>query len=153
MNRPAISRILRISWSVGWGIAAVLLVLLWVRSYWWMDYVQPWLKHTVVSLRGKLFVDKHIVLSTPSTTVPGEVEVGQVETNAFFAYSLATKQFSFFPLKSGLAVPYWLIAALIVGLAATPWVRSVRWRYSLRTLLLLTTLVCVILGVLVWAVG
>ena len=27
-------RKLRIAWSVGWGIAAVLMCLLWVRSYW-----------------------------------------------------------------------------------------------------------------------
>ena len=27
-------RKLRIAWSVGWGIACVLLIVLWVRSYW-----------------------------------------------------------------------------------------------------------------------
>ena len=30
-------RKLRIAWSVGWGIACVLLIVLWVRSYWWVD--------------------------------------------------------------------------------------------------------------------
>jgi hypothetical protein len=30
-------RKLRIVWSVGWGIACVLLIALWVRSYWRMD--------------------------------------------------------------------------------------------------------------------
>jgi hypothetical protein len=140
-------RKLRIAWSVVWGIAAVLLVVLWVRSYWWADYVQPWQKHTVVSLRGKLFVDNHIVLSIPSSSVPGGVPTGLVETNRFFAYSLATKQFSFFPQKSGLAIPYWLIAALIVGLAATPWLR---WRFSLRTLLIATTLLAAALAVWVY---
>ncbi len=30
-------RKLRIAWSVFWGLAAVLLVVLWVRSYWWVD--------------------------------------------------------------------------------------------------------------------
>ena len=28
-------RKLRIAWSVTWGIACVLLIVLWVRSYWW----------------------------------------------------------------------------------------------------------------------
>ena len=28
-------RKLRIAWSVVWGIACVLLIVLWVRSYWW----------------------------------------------------------------------------------------------------------------------
>ena len=30
-------RELRIAWSVGWGLVAVLLCALWVRSYWWAD--------------------------------------------------------------------------------------------------------------------
>src|SRR5690349_10312841 len=30
-------RKLRIAWSVGWRIVAVLLCVLWVRSYWWAD--------------------------------------------------------------------------------------------------------------------
>src|SRR6187431_2373803 len=32
-------RQLRIAWSVVWGVAAVLLIVLWVRSYWWIDGV------------------------------------------------------------------------------------------------------------------
>ena len=32
-------RKLRIAWSVVWGLAAVLLIVLWVRSYWWHDCV------------------------------------------------------------------------------------------------------------------
>src|SRR5262245_65176378 len=35
-------RKLRIAWSVGWGLVAVLLVVLWVRSYWRIDmYATP----------------------------------------------------------------------------------------------------------------
>ena len=30
-------RKLRIAWSVAWGVVAVLLCVLWVRSYWWDD--------------------------------------------------------------------------------------------------------------------
>jgi hypothetical protein len=30
-------RKLRIAWSVGWGIVAVLLVVLWARSYRWVE--------------------------------------------------------------------------------------------------------------------
>src|SRR6478609_7250090 len=30
-------RKLRIAWSVAWGLACVLLIVLWVRSYWWCD--------------------------------------------------------------------------------------------------------------------
>src|SRR6476646_1576226 len=37
-------RKLRIAWSVFWGLAAVLLIVLWVRSYWyseWINYSSP----------------------------------------------------------------------------------------------------------------
>ena len=37
MNRPRLIRGLRIAWSVWWGILCVLLIVLWVRSYWWVD--------------------------------------------------------------------------------------------------------------------
>ena len=33
-------RKLRIAWSVTWGIAAVLLIALWVRSYWVYDLLE-----------------------------------------------------------------------------------------------------------------
>src|SRR5262245_56059937 len=37
MTRPRLIRGLRIAWSVWWGILCVLLVVLWVRSYWFKD--------------------------------------------------------------------------------------------------------------------
>ncbi len=132
-------RKLRIAWTVICGIACMLLIALWARSYWWADFVQPWRAHSVVSVQGTLFVDKKIVLETSSTNIPA----GLVETNRFFAYSLQTQQFDFFPQSSGLAVPYWLIAASTAALAVAPWLP---WRYSLRTLLIATTLIAVVLG-------
>jgi hypothetical protein len=32
-------RKLRIAWSVGYGLACVLLIVLWVRSYFWTDQI------------------------------------------------------------------------------------------------------------------
>ena len=37
MNRLKYRK-LRIAWSVAWGMLAVLLIALWVRSYWHVDY-------------------------------------------------------------------------------------------------------------------
>jgi hypothetical protein len=37
MGRPRILRLLRIAFSVGCGITCLLLLALWVRSYWWAD--------------------------------------------------------------------------------------------------------------------
>ncbi len=40
MNRTQLARTLRITWTAFWGIACVLLVVLWVRSYWRTDIVR-----------------------------------------------------------------------------------------------------------------
>jgi hypothetical protein len=37
LNSPLKSEKLRIAWSVCWALACVLLIVLWVRSYWWFD--------------------------------------------------------------------------------------------------------------------
>src|SRR5262245_39336159 len=34
MDRPRLIRGLRIAWSAWWGIVCILLIALWVRSYW-----------------------------------------------------------------------------------------------------------------------
>ena len=39
MNRPQITRLLRLSWTVCWCIACVLLLVLWMRSYYRRDLV------------------------------------------------------------------------------------------------------------------
>ena len=41
-------RKLRIAWSVVWGLAAVLLIVLWVRSYWWVDQIT---RHCILAQR------------------------------------------------------------------------------------------------------
>jgi hypothetical protein len=33
-------RKLRMAWSVAWGLACVLLIALWVRSYWYADVIR-----------------------------------------------------------------------------------------------------------------
>jgi hypothetical protein len=53
-------RKLRIGWSVAWGVVAVLIGLLWVRSYSWWDNVEWPAMHThsvyLVSLQGRFGV-------------------------------------------------------------------------------------------------
>src|SRR5262245_46484708 len=40
MNRQRLFRTLRIAWSVAFGILCLLLIVLWVRSYWWLNQAQ-----------------------------------------------------------------------------------------------------------------
>src|SRR3954447_118615 len=53
-------RKLRIAWSVFWGLACVLLVVLWVRSYWYHDSACDHISGTqgleLYSLRGKTYI-------------------------------------------------------------------------------------------------
>jgi hypothetical protein len=46
------------------------------------------------------------------------------------------------------SVPFWLATILVLSLAPLPWMR---WCFTLRTLLIATTLVAVVLGLAVWA--
>jgi hypothetical protein len=50
--------------------------------------------------------------------------------------------------NSFLVVPHWVIVIVTASMMAAPWLR---WRFSLRTLLIATTLVAVVLGAAVWA--
>jgi hypothetical protein len=47
-------------------------------------------------------------------------------------------------------LPHWFVALLFAALAALPWIRPT---FSLRTLLIATTLIAVLLGLVAWASG
>jgi hypothetical protein len=58
MHRPRLIRGLRIAWSVVWGLLCVLLIVLWVRSYWRMDIVaipSPSERFMAVSYYGRIY--------------------------------------------------------------------------------------------------
>jgi hypothetical protein len=49
-------------------------------------------------------------------------------------------------------VPYWFLVPLAAAFAIGPWVKRFKWHFSLRTLLIATTLVAVLLGAIVYAI-
>jgi hypothetical protein len=55
------------------------------------------------------------------------------------------------PPYPSLTIPDWLPVILCAAMAFVPWIRQLRWRFTLRTLLIGTTLVAVVLGTIVWA--
>ena len=117
-------RYLRIAFSAFCGLVAVLLVCLWVRSYWRLDSIDS------ISATGQYsgLVSHH-----------GRIKFvkGYNGTNAF-------REFIF-------AVPHWLVSLVLFLVALAPWL-SVR-RFSLRTLLIATTFIAVVLGLVVWMTG
>ena len=144
-------RKLRIAWSVFWGVAAVLLVVLWVRSYRWVDMVA--VANTAIgsSMRGQIYVGERIAIDAPlmkkaSTYVGYE--------NHFWILSVDIKglgispRYNVVPYGNPVALPYCLLVLAMPAFGVIPWIR---WsnRFSLRTLLIATTLIAVVLGLIV----
>jgi hypothetical protein len=142
-------RKLRVAWSVGWGILCVLLIVLWVRSYWRMD--SAWLhfsnpnalrfNSTAGQLRmeayhneGSWAYEPKLLDSTPIDYSHVPLPKFGIELNSAYVVLL---------------LPHWLKGLICLALAAVPWLN---WRFSLRTLLIVMTLVAVGLGAIVYAV-
>jgi hypothetical protein len=147
---------LRIAWSVGCGIACVLLVVLWVRSYWHMDVFvfggAPPHGITISSLNGgvtllySLFRDGDVIeLRLWAWSQP----VSIVQTLPGFDEACARFHVRQFLGGFEVVLPHWFVVGIVATFTSVPWLR---WRFSLRTLLIATTLIAVVLGIIVWKV-
>jgi hypothetical protein len=151
-------RKLRIAWSVCWGILAVLLVALWVRSYWWGDTIAlPYVNTTHIpatSYEGWVTLQssrpynrlsawqiKHISIDEQNKAEQKFIASGGLVTHRINHFGLDEKHYFF-------QLPYWFLLLFTAAFIAIPWLP---WRFSLRTLLIATTLVAVVLGLIVYA--
>jgi hypothetical protein len=149
-------RKLRIAWSVFWGLAAVLLIVLWVRSYRISDTIGHIDDNLVCefflsqpgALRYSRMNDKEV--GGPNSEEP--VPWGYGNFPAIRAPGpIPDFSYEYLPdFQCELWLPYWYPVALSASVAAIPWVSKLK-RFSLRTLLIATTLVAVALGLIVWA--
>ena len=144
-------RKLRIAWSVFWGIACLLLIGLWVRSYWIAHGLLYTRSTTIVSIFTSAGIAGVNYTSFPDgTRIPTEPGF-EWHSNAPVP-DPNMKPFMWVRGQYGLLirVPVWCCESILILVAALPWLR---WsdRYSLRTLLIATTLVAVVLGLAVWA--
>jgi hypothetical protein len=154
-------RKLRITWTAICGIACVLLLVLWVRSYWHRDYLYAGLivrQAKVTSIYGQLIVLWFLAdepdwargsqtaeewsswvskygLSGNSTHAPATAS--DVPTLCWLADSYGVTVF----------LPHWFVILLTGMLGVVPWIR---WRFTTRALLIATTLVAVVLGLAVY---
>jgi len=132
-------RKLRIAWSVACGIACVLLIVLWVRSYSLVDVacVARW--HGAISRQGTIYIDSGLSWSG-SDTCPN-FEWPALEWMVF-------KNDPEVDVKVGnVAFPIARLVLLTAACAPLSWISR---RFSLRALLIATTLVAVGLGLIVW---
>ena len=148
-------RKLRIAWSVWWEMAALLLIVLWVRGHFYADYVKFGPPKSgmfdLISSEGEIWL--YWNGDPPESTVefrtiePG-VGVELPETSELgFAFD---EDFSTSSPYWYIAAPNWFLALTCAALGVTPWMRQLCWRFSLRTLLIAMTLIAVVMGLVVW---
>ena len=163
-------RKLRIAFSVTCGIACVLLIVLWVRSYWSDDSVNHATR--LASPSGQ--ISAHLIgcrsfhgtirfLYVPDTPLIRELpQYGwQVDSHPIelgfgevLPSMLTFEREKFGSDGFAITVPDWVMVVILAALAGAPWLRWPKKfsRFTLRTLLIATTLVAVVLGLVVWLV-
>jgi hypothetical protein len=152
---------LRIAWSVVWGLAAVLLIVLWVRSYWVRDRIShnyfgqkvAWMGYSVDSLRGLCSIliteyenghgpDRMHHVSWPADATVSIMFPAVSQARKFLGFKWESSADTF-----DIIVPYWFPVLALVAIASAPWLPR---RFTTRTLLIATSLVAVLLGIVVW---
>jgi hypothetical protein len=152
MNRPRLVRVLRITWTALCGIAAVLPVVLWVRSLFFSDIVSGPLPRgcgvSFESSSSRLDIQLyywHVPWGAQTyrlkELIAQRVEIPPLEGLGFVLY----------PRKNycGLTLPFWFLVSVAMGATVILWVPSFK-QFSLRTLLIAMTLVGVGLGIIAW---
>jgi hypothetical protein len=161
---PSFLGYLRIAFSVTCGIACVLLIVLWVRSYTRCDNIYCRLlgspKVGAVSHYGCLsFGYEHTARDNTRPTTWIEADSVDLEAEPRIAKQLkaaiAPSKFGVasFPGGRRLDMPSYFAVLLVLmaaTIAARPWITG---RFSLRTLLVAMTLIAVVLGLVVWSIG
>jgi hypothetical protein len=142
---------LRIACSAFWGVVAVLLIVLWVRSYSIVETL-----HLPVTSKSSLGLASEpgliaIVFCPRQTSGYDQRPVEFWRTNGLKPSSTVWGGYqNIANAVRILWMPSWLLLLAATGCAIAPWRRELRWRFSLRTLLFVTTLVAVVLGLIVW---
>jgi hypothetical protein len=143
-------RKLRIVFSATWLAACVLLIVFWLRSYWWEDLLHfepntPTV-YAVRSSKGHLF----LLRSYDGRRAAGRVlvmrELPSSNLKPLVWHSEITKART----RDVMLLPFWMPVLLATIFAVLPWIHWAK-RFSLRTLFIATTLVAVVLGLAVYA--
>ncbi len=148
-------RKLRIAWSVFWGWAAVLLIVLWMRSYWRIQHI-IWNGETkafdVSFDRGQLgfeAVNDRVMLPLGWShgTFPIWDEDSDSDTDdtskTILGFGLETDDISL-----DAYIPFWFPVLICAAIAIIP--PPLFKRFSLHTLLIATTITAVVLGLAVY---
>ena len=156
-------RKLRIVFSAVCGIICLLLIALWVRSYWYGNIVE-WRTNTRLfrldSRFGRIEFWRHqpvtpigqyrpMILREPTFRLHNVANIGQGQS---FVPDYSVMGFGLYRGNrySIVYMPYWFVCLTCAFFAAAPWLPW-RRRFSFRELLLAMTLVALVLGhIAVW---
>jgi hypothetical protein len=154
MNRPRLFRALRITWSAGFGILCLLVIVMWARSYTWQETIAGSGRDdiSVSTLRGSVFINESFNLAIDDPAIGTEQgTIYHTRKPLAGGRILVSSQLDigYEPRGRGTRFPMWLVVTAVAVVAAAPWFP---WsnRFSLRTLLIGTTLVALGLGIAVY---
>jgi hypothetical protein len=170
MDRPRIIRWLRIAVSTICLVMFVGLIWLWVRSYRYKDTFSCVLPNNgylnITSCVGRIGFGGFELFNEPQQNGFRSQMLSRDEVRLIrqlYDQKSPLKEFYIFGLSieriaKGNSVatygnsPHWFLVALSAAFVFVPWLpwHKLRWRFSLRTLLIVTTLVAVVLGLVVW---
>ena len=130
-------------------VLCVALMGMWVRSYWWLD--------TVICYRWGNWYQLDSAWGTLRATIMTNTDVGdgwfhaikQLDANRFAFFGFGWDGSFRGPVFTAY-LSHWLLALPLATLAAVPWIRPLRWRFTLRSLFTATTLLAVVLGMIAW---
>ncbi len=152
---------LRITWSVTWGVVGVLLIAMWGRSYFRFDSIGR--STTTGNYKSYFSLHGHITylvgFNPNNVTSRVYTEIGHQALQPFvdspgeppMSNFLGVRHYSSHGRTAFreliIAIPYWHALLFVGAIGAVPWLGQVPYRFSLRTLLIVTTILAVILGV------
>lgn len=154
---PMRFRKLRIAFSALCGMACLLLIVLWLRSYRVADDVQMSASHLLTirwqTFRGQLIWWEIGALETAPRTWNHHAFWNTAERQPDWEQmDVLVPSWHWVTMGTGaiaaFVIPCWFPTLVSVALATAPWLR---WRFSLRTLLIATTLLAVVLGLAIYA--
>jgi hypothetical protein len=128
--------------------ACVLLIALWVRSYWWFDMWHGYISNTRVATVGSIHGRAGIRIETVNPKLNSHAIGFRSWPSTMIGYSKNKVITVWTDDQFAVAMPYGLVVLLFAAVAPIPWIKR---RFALRTLLIATTLVAVALGVAVAA--
>jgi hypothetical protein len=142
-------RKLRIAWSVFWGLACVLLIVLWVRSYSLLTtkevLVTRQFRYYLHSVDGTVAIQRSYRAFSSAEFMPifRKSDMSWLTTNS----GILIKRIPGYGIEL-VSFSCWFLTLCTISIGGVPWFR---WRFSLRTMLIATALMAVVLGLIVLA--